>query len=52
MVILDEINQRIWKIGDITKNIKGDGTYPQAGGAGRGFSAGNNVSPNVKIDVV
>ena len=42
----------IWKINDITKNIKDEGTYPQQGGAGRGFSAGNNDSPNVKIDVV
>ena len=42
----------IWKINDITKNIKDEGTYPQQGGAGRGFSAGNNVSPNIKIDVV
>jgi len=42
----------IWKINDITKNIKEDGTYPQAGGAGKGFSAGNNNSPNVAIDTV
>ena len=42
----------IWKINNITKNIKEEGTYPQAGGAGRGFAAGNNDSPNVAIDVV
>ena len=42
----------LWKINDITKNIKEDGTYPQLGGAGRGFAAGNNDSPNIEIDVV
>ena len=42
----------IWKINQITKNIKDQGTYPQAGGAGKGFSAGNNNSPYIAIDVV
>ena len=30
----------IWKIGDITKNIKGDGTYPQLGGGTIGLCGG------------
>ena len=42
----------IWKINNITKNIKDQGTYPQIGGAGKGFSAGNNNSPYILIDVV
>ena len=35
----------IWKIGDITKNIKGDGTYPQEAGGTTGLFMGGFISP-------
>ena len=40
----------IWKLNQITKNIKDQGTYPQIGGAGKGFAAGGDGTS--KIDVV
>ena len=40
----------IWKLSDITKNKITQGTYPK--GAGRGFNAGDNNSPNVQIDTI
>ncbi len=39
----------IWKINDITKNIKDQGTYPQAGGAGKGFTAGGYGSNTIDV---
>jgi hypothetical protein len=39
----------LWKINDITKNIKDNGTYPQAGGAGKGFTAGGYGSNTVDV---
>ena len=47
----DRTNARgVWKLSDITKNKLTQGTFPK--GAGRGFSAGDNNSPNVQIDTI
>ena len=40
----------VWKLSDITRNKLTQGTYPK--GAGRGFNAGDNNSPNVQIDTI
>ena len=47
----DRTNARgVWKLSDITRNKLTQGTYPK--GAGRGFNAGDNNSPNVQIDTI
>ena len=47
----DRTNARgIWKLSDITRNKLTQGTFPK--GAGRGFNAGDNNSPNVQIDTI
>ena len=40
----------VWKLSDITRNKLTQGTYPK--GAGRGFNAGDNNSPNVQINTI
>ena len=42
----------IWKINDITKNIKGDGTYPQAAGQLALFMGGQSPSLQNTIDFI
>ena len=39
----------IWKINDITKNIKEDGTYPVAGEFGRAIWAGGQTPSNTNV---
>ena len=47
----DRTNARgVWKLSDITRNKLTQGTYPK--GAGRGFNAGDNNSPNVQINTI
>ena len=47
----DRTNARgVWKLSDITRNKLTQGTFPK--GAGRGFNAGDNNSPNVQIDTI
>ena len=39
----------IWKINNITKNIKDQGTYPQIGGAGKGFAASGDSTSKINV---
>ena len=50
----DRTNARgVWKLSDITKNIKTEGTFPRGGEGGRGIWAGGQTPSNVNtIDYV
>ena len=49
----DKTNARgIWKLSDITRNIKGDGTYPQGGGVRAVIGGGETPSFSNVIDYV